>query len=65
MTGVVDLRAEVLALGDAPLDFNQLPRIKSLQHVITESRSANFGPVLEVIANLMESSSPIPCISPK
>ncbi|KAI0179936.1 cytochrome P450 [Hypoxylon sp. FL1284] len=31
------VRAEVLALGDAPLDFDQLPRIKSLQHVITET----------------------------
>ncbi|KAI0018328.1 cytochrome P450 [Xylariomycetidae sp. FL0641] len=31
------VRDEVLALGDAPLDFDQLPRIKSLQHVITET----------------------------
>ncbi|KAH9885955.1 cytochrome P450 [Xylariomycetidae sp. FL2044] len=31
------VRAEVLALGDGPLDFDQLPRIKSLQHVITET----------------------------
>ncbi|KAI2463008.1 cytochrome P450 [Annulohypoxylon bovei var. microspora] len=31
------VRAEVLAVGDKPLDFDQLPRIKSLQHVITET----------------------------
>ncbi|KAI1266568.1 cytochrome P450 [Xylariaceae sp. FL1019] len=31
------VRAEVLALGEAPLDFDQLPRIKSLQHVILET----------------------------
>ncbi|KAI9149954.1 Cytochrome P450 monooxygenase lepH [Paramyrothecium foliicola] len=31
------VRAEVLALGDSPLDFDQLPRIKSLQHAITET----------------------------
>lgn len=59
------VRAEVLALGDAPLDFDQLPRIKSLQHVITESRPANFGSVLEAIANLMISPPPIPCLSPE
>ncbi|XXH01582.1 hypothetical protein Hte_007942 [Hypoxylon texense] len=31
------VRAEVLAVGNKPLDFDQLPRIKSLQHVITET----------------------------
>lgn len=36
------VRAEVLALGDAPLEFDQLPRLKSLQHVITESRTPVF-----------------------
>ncbi|KAI1323132.1 cytochrome P450 [Xylariaceae sp. FL0255] len=31
------VRTEVLALGDAPLDFDQLPRIQSLQHLIMET----------------------------
>lgn len=31
------VRAEVLAAGDKPLDFDQLPQLKSLQHVITET----------------------------
>ncbi|KAF7538571.1 hypothetical protein G7054_g2801 [Neopestalotiopsis clavispora] len=31
------VRADVLAVGDKPLDFDQLPRIKTLQHVITET----------------------------
>lgn len=33
------VRTEILALGTEPLDFDQLPRIKSLQNVITESKS--------------------------
>lgn len=32
------VRADILALSDRPLDFDQLPRIKSLQNVITESK---------------------------
>jgi cytochrome P450 len=36
------VRAEVLAVGDKPLDFDQLLRIKSLQHVITESMLASI-----------------------
>lgn len=35
------VRAEVLAVSDKPLDFDELPQIKSLQHVITESMRAN------------------------
>ncbi|KAI1092132.1 cytochrome P450 [Rostrohypoxylon terebratum] len=31
------VRAEILALSDKPLEFDQLPRIKSLQRVITET----------------------------
>ncbi|KAI1479989.1 cytochrome P450 [Daldinia eschscholtzii] len=31
------VRAEVLAVSDKPLGFDQLPRIKTLQHVITET----------------------------
>lgn len=60
-----NVRAEVLALGDAPLDFDQLPRIKSLQHVITESRPAKFDSILKAIANLMTSPSPLPCVPPE
>lgn len=33
------VRADVLALGTEPLDFDRLPRIRSLQNVITESKS--------------------------
>jgi cytochrome P450 len=33
------LRTEVLAVGDAPLDFDRLAKIKYLQYVIAESRS--------------------------
>ncbi|KAK6074250.1 cytochrome P450 [Seiridium cupressi] len=36
-TIAAQVRAEVLAVGDKPLDFDQLPRIKSLQNVITET----------------------------
>jgi cytochrome P450 len=36
------VRADVLAVGDKPLDFDQLPRIKSLQHVITESLCSRY-----------------------
>lgn len=39
-TAFAQVRAEVLELGKKPLDFDQLPRIKSLQDVITESRPA-------------------------
>lgn len=49
------VRAEVLALGDVPLDFDQLPRIKSLQHVIMESRPTHLKKLnsdLEAITNL-------------
>ncbi|KAK6221588.1 hypothetical protein LQW54_001360 [Pestalotiopsis sp. IQ-011] len=31
------VRVEALAVGDKPLDFDSLPRIRSLQHVITET----------------------------
>jgi len=33
-----ELRDEVLAVGDEPLDFDRLSRMKFLQHVITESK---------------------------
>lgn len=59
------VRADVLALGDTPLDFDQLQRIKSLQHVITESRRPIFDSILKATTNLMKSPSPIPCISPE
>ncbi|KAI0470486.1 cytochrome P450 [Xylariaceae sp. FL0804] len=36
-TVCAQVRAEVLVLGDAPLGFDYLPRIKSLQHVILET----------------------------
>ncbi|ETS80189.1 hypothetical protein PFICI_07718 [Pestalotiopsis fici W106-1] len=36
-TIAAQVRAEVLAMSDKPLNFDQLPRIKSLQHVITET----------------------------
>ena len=36
------VRAEVLALADEPLDFDRLPQIRSLQNVITESRCFAF-----------------------
>jgi cytochrome P450 len=32
------LRSEVMAIGDEPLDFDRLSRMKFLRHVITESR---------------------------
>jgi cytochrome P450 len=35
-----EVQAEVLAFGDKPLDFDQLPQIKSLQNAITESKAA-------------------------
>lgn len=38
------VRADVLAVGDKPLDFDQLPRIKSLQHAINESMPVNIWP---------------------
>lgn len=57
------VRAEVLAAGDKPLDFDQLPQLKSLQHVITESMPANTGSVLNSIADWMNSSSSVSCIS--
>ena len=59
------VRADVLALGDTPLDFDQLQRIKSLQHVITESRPPKIDSILKATANLIKSPSPIPCISPE
>lgn len=41
-TIAAQVRAEVLAVSDKPLDFDELPQIKSLQHVITESMPANI-----------------------
>lgn len=43
------VRTEVLALGDKPLDFDTLPRIRSLQHVITESMSTIICLLIECI----------------
>lgn len=37
-----DLRNEVTAVGDQPLNFDQLTRMKLLQNVITESTYASF-----------------------
>jgi cytochrome P450 len=36
---LTQLRAEILAIGTKPLDFDQLGRIKLLQNIITESTS--------------------------
>jgi cytochrome P450 len=38
-----EVRADILALGDEPLDFHRLLRVKSLQNVITESKSNHFS----------------------
>lgn len=59
------VRAEVLALGEEPLDFDQLPRIKSLQNVITESKHTTVPPVpfSKAVANFLISSTSIPRLS--
>jgi cytochrome P450 len=57
------LRDEILALGDEPLEFDRLGRIKYLQNVITESMCGFF--IYCAYANLATSSAPPSCIPPK